>query len=288
MNTVQTYNWWGSGNNEPPDNLKTKRQLQEMGLRGVKAVGVIHCQEYNCFLYDSSNPESAVPKRKPTSKQLEVLAANREKQKRKRDYSLWYENYGFIERDRVRAVKWAKEILSKGDWTILDTETTGLDEAEIVEIAIIDHQGETLLNTLVKPTIPIPAQASAIHGISDEMVKNAPSFPEVFTLLHSALEGKQVLIYNADFDIGVLGYCRKLHKLEPPLGLTRRTMCIMQWYSQWCGDWSSYHESYRWQKLDGGHRALGDCEAARSRIQGMAEDEVEIIYPKGIYPPREI
>lgn len=282
---IQTYNWWGSGDNEPPSELKTKRQLQEMGLRPVKAIGVIHCQEYDCFLYDPTNPESAAPKRKSSQKQLEVLAANREKQKRKRDYENWYSNYGFIECDRIQAVRWAKETLNQDNWAILDTETTGLGDAEVVEIAIIDLQSNTLLDTLIKPTIPIPAEATAIHGITNEMVKDAPSFPDVFLQISSVLESKQVLIYNASFDIGVLGYCRKLNGLAPPLGLTKRSECIMEWFSQWCGDWNSYYESYRWQPLNGGHRALGDCKAALECIQEMAKDSLEIVCPEDIYPP---
>lgn len=285
MDKIQTYSWWGSGDNEPPPLLKTKRQIQEMGLRPVKAVGVIHCREYDCLLYDPSNSESAVPKRKASPKQLEVLAKNREKQKRKYAYEHWYKEVGFIERDRVRAVKWAKEILDQDNWTILDTETTGLGDAEIIEIAIIDHQARTLLNTLVKPTILIPAEATAIHGISDEMIQNAPSFPDVFTQLCDVLEDKQVLIYNADFDIGILHYCRKLHKLDEQLNLDERSHCIMEWFSQWCGNYSSYWENYRWQPLNGGHRALGDCKAALECIQAMAEDSLEIKCPQGIYPP---
>lgn len=282
---IKTYNWWGSGHNEPPSELKTKRQLQEMELRPVKAIGVIHCQKYDCLLYDHTNPESVAPKRKPSQKQLEVLALNREKQKRKYAYEDWYKEGGFIERDRVRAVKWAKEILDQDNWTILDTETTGLGDAEVVEIAIIDHQSNTLLDTLIKPTISIPTEATAVHGITNEMVKDAPSFPDVFLQISSVLEGRQVLIYNSDFDISILHYCRKLHKLEELLNLDARSQCIIEWFSQWCGNWSSYWKSYRWQPLHGGHRALGDCKAALECIQEMAEDSPEILFPKGIYPP---
>ena len=60
---------------------------------------------------------------------------------------------------------------------ILDTETTGLyDDAEIVEISIIDENGGVLLDTLVKPLKPIPAEATAIHGITNEMVATAPTW----------------------------------------------------------------------------------------------------------------
>ena len=61
---------------------------------------------------------------------------------------------------------------------ILDAETTGLGEdAEIVEITIIDTTGKPLINTLVKPSTPIPAEATAIHGITNEMVRHAPTWP---------------------------------------------------------------------------------------------------------------
>ena len=78
---------------------------------------------------------------------------------------------GFIERDRVRAVKWAREqLLAPNEWLILDTETTGFDNAEIVKIVVIDPLGEALLNTLVQPAISIPAEVTEIHGITDEYV----------------------------------------------------------------------------------------------------------------------
>jgi DNA polymerase III alpha subunit (gram-positive type) len=90
------------------------------------------------------------------------------KTKIKRDYRKWYREFGFIERDRVHAVKWARQQLALDNWVILDTETTGLYDAEIVEIAVVDPLGEALLNTLVKPTIPIPTEVIEIHGITDE------------------------------------------------------------------------------------------------------------------------
>lgn len=94
------YCWWGSSN-EPPEHLKTKKQLSELGLAPLKAVGVIETRKYDVLLYDTNNPECCRPKRKPTQKQLETLAANRLKAQIKRDYWEWYREVGFIERDRV-------------------------------------------------------------------------------------------------------------------------------------------------------------------------------------------
>ncbi|ECI8050226.1 hypothetical protein E4470_21395 [Salmonella enterica subsp. enterica] len=57
------------------------------------------------------------------------------------------------------------------DYLIIDTETTGLDNnAEIIEIAIINMHGDVLLNSLVKPTCSIPTAVTKINNITDEMV----------------------------------------------------------------------------------------------------------------------
>lgn len=272
MTNLPEYKWWGKSN-EPPPHLKTKKQLAELGLAPLKAVGIIKAEKYDVLLYNPDNPESCRPKRKPTEKQLETLAANREKARIKREYNDWYHSREWlIEQDRVAAVRWAKDELSRDDWVIFDTETTGLHNAEIVEIAVINPLGETLLSTLVKPTIPIPVDVVAIHGISDEMVANAPSFPKIYPQIVQALEGKRVFIYNAAFDIKILDYCRKLHNLKS-FDLSKRYECVMEWYAQWQGDWSDYHEGYRWYPLHGEHRALGDCLAALERIKSIAADD---------------
>lgn len=267
------YSWWGNPN-EPPEHLKTKKQLGELGLSPLKPIGVIETQKYDVLLYDPSNPACCRPKRKPSSKQLETLAANRLKAKIKRDYQEWYREVGFIEKDRVNAVQWAREQLALNDWVILDTETTGLHGAEIVEIAIVDPLGEPLLNTLIKPTIPIPSEAREIHGITDEMVADVPNFPEVYPRIAEVLQDKRILIYNASFDIGILNYCCELHKL-PILKVKKRSDCLMERAAQWHGDWSNYYQNYRYFPLPGGnHRALGDCLAALDLLDKMAADSI--------------
>ncbi|EJO6804392.1 3'-5' exonuclease, partial [Salmonella enterica] len=84
----------------------------------------------------------------------------------------------------------------------IDTETTGLgDDAEIVEICIIDSHGFILLNTLVKPTKPIPDEAIAIHGITNEMVAYAPAWTDICGAVEELIRRFGFVIYNADYDL---------------------------------------------------------------------------------------
>lgn len=169
--------------------------------------------------------------------------------------------------DRLAAEQWAQGLLQRDDWCILDTETTGLKAAEICQIAIIDGQGKTLLDSLVKPTKRIGRGATQIHEITNAMVADAPTFPEVYPGIRAAIEDKTVVIYNARFDRGVISHCCKIHKL--PLILTNTT-CAMLFYSAWVGSRRSSGD-YRWQKLPGGdHTALGDCRATLNVIKKMA------------------
>ena len=158
---------------------------------------------------------------------------------------------------------------------ILDTETTGLHgNAEIVQIGIIDLSGAVLLDTLVKPTRPISRDASAIHGITDAKVADAPTFADLAPQLRELLSGVTVVIYNAAFDERMLEQSAQAHQLtyEVPIFAGEYT-CAMEPYSTWCGDWSSYHGSYRWQRLPGGdHSALGDCRACLAVLKRMAGD----------------
>lgn len=278
------YSWWG-GVNEPPPHLKTKKQLAELGLKPVYPVGVIRTKKYNCYLYDPGDINSAAPKRECSPSQRQVLREARRKAREKKEWKHWEDNYSEIEIDRAFAVRWARKILASPDkCVILDTETTGLGNAEIVEIAIVDLGGNRLLDTLVKPSIPIPQEVTAIHGIDDAAVAHSQPFPAVYQQIADAVNGKTVLVYNLAFDSRILKYCCHLHQL-PVINLSRQGDCIMHWYSQWVGDYSDYWRDYQWQPLGGGHRAAGDCLAALRVIERMASDSPDVAYPPE-YPDR--
>ncbi len=92
----------------------------------------------------------------------------------------------------------------------IDLETTGvnLGTDRIVEIAIVKilpDGSKSIKRKLINPGIPIPKQASDVHGITDDMVKDAPSFKQVAQELKQMLDGCDLAGYNSNrFDIPLL------------------------------------------------------------------------------------
>ena len=92
----------------------------------------------------------------------------------------------------------------------IDLETTGVDRENdrIVEIAVCKYMPDgkrQRKSRRVNPTIPIPAGASEVHGITDEMVANEPTFNKIAKGLLDMLEGCDVAGFNSNnFDIPLL------------------------------------------------------------------------------------
>lgn len=97
----------------------------------------------------------------------------------------------------------------------LDLEKTGLDQEtdEILEIAILDHNENILLDSLVKPLFKSRwPEAQKINGITPEMVKDTPFIPDLWSKIINAVEGRDVYIWNASFDAVFLGCCLEYAK----------------------------------------------------------------------------
>lgn len=181
---------------------------------------------------------------------------------------------------RQQAIQWAKEIVSGGNAVIIDTETSGLgDDAEIVDIGVVGIDGTVYLDCLVKPTRPIPPGATAVHGITDEMVADADRFPVVYQRLREALTTDQIVVYNLAYDLKVINANCRANDL-PEFHMSSGWDCAMLAFSEYDGTVGKYG-SLKWHKLDfaaktfgiepGGHRALADADTTRKVILAMAE-----------------
>lgn len=263
-NNLIEYEWWGKMN-EPPEHFKTRKQLSELGLSPCAPRAIIKTKKYDVLLYDITDNNSVRAKRKISEQQRRALEKGRKKQAMLRELPR--------QQDYNKSVIWAKEIWEK-DFVILDTETTGLFSARIVEIAVINKHKTPLLNTLINPEIPIPNNVTAIHGIDDSQVKSAPTFKEIYPQLKDVLAGKKVIIYNAKFDLNILKHCCKVYQLSP---LTIDYDCLMLQYAIYYGEY--YGRDYQWQKLEGNHRTYGDCCTALDLLMEMRDSEPSAPYP---------
>ena len=154
---------------------------------------------------------------------------------------------------------------------VLDTETTGLDPRrdELLQISVLDADtGATVLNTYVRPiwTLEWP-QAQHINGITPEMVADAPTMAELqFTLRAIVDAASEVIGYNTSFDLSFL----------EPYGIIPdgEVVDVMTNFAPIYGEWSEYHDDYKWQSLstcaayfgydwgeDKVHDSLADCKA---------------------------
>lgn len=291
-NTIAIYLRW----EDVPANLKTKSSLKQMGLkpkRGQQPAGIKTHWDYKIPDYNLYDVAEAVPNTVSDKQRAAIAKAQEESLKKRTCIECgWVEELGRNYRnkphvsgglcpncreqakhleDHNSAIEWAKTILLMPNVLILDTETSDLD-GEIIELAVINLQGETVFNSRFNPVLPISEGARAVHGISAEMVADSPRFAVcVGDVLNLLAKAELVLIYNAAFDVARIRQTCQLHGIDMP---KIKTNCLMEWYAQYCGQWSNYHQSYKWQPLNGGHDALGDCLAALACLKEMAGQDV--------------
>ena len=112
------------------------------------------------------------------------------------------------------------EVPAPAAYAVFDCETTGtapeLDEIVSFAVVRLDAAGvETArLVTLVRPTRPIPAEATALHGIGDEDVATAPPFGEIARKLLELLDGAVFVAHNVPFDLAMLKYAFALTGID--------------------------------------------------------------------------
>jgi DNA polymerase-3 subunit epsilon len=165
---------------------------------------------------------------------------------------------------------------------VFDLEATGLNLAidRIVEISVmkIHPNGDEESKTRrINPGIPIPAESSAIHGITDEDVKDCPQFKEIARSLAAYIEGCDFVGYNLlKYDIPLLAeeflragldinfHKRKIidvqnifHKME------QRTLVAA--YKFYCN-----------KTLDNAHHAEADTQATYEILQSQLERYPEL------------
>ncbi|MGA2322266.1 MAG: 3'-5' exonuclease [Sedimentisphaerales bacterium] len=175
--------------------------------------------------------------------------------------------------DQRDAIDWARNIFdNKSRYVILDTETTGLGKNdEIIQIGIIDINGNTLLNQNIRPQKKksISRDATDVHGLTMTELVNCPTFSELKDIMNRSIGLKDIIAYNAEFDLRLYKQSYQISGGFFPKG---NWHCAMLEYARFIGEWDDYHGNYRWHKLKGlDHTAVGDCLATLAIIRQMVQ-----------------
>lgn len=163
-------------------------------------------------------------------------------------------------------------------YAIVDIETTGSSAAQgkITEIAILIHDGKRVVDefqTLLNPESYIPSNITALTGISNEMVEDAPRFFEVAKEIHQILEGNIFVAHNVNFDYSFikkefqeLGGNFNLPKLCT-VRLSRKVFPGLKSYSlgRLCDYFNIANEAR--------HRAMGDARATAELMDLILQNE---------------
>ncbi len=194
---------------------------------------------------------------------------------------------------KVRAQGVAAEVDAATPWleapiAFLDVETTGRDPLKdrVIELGIVIGTFATLDNLtrhawLIQPGVPVSAESSAVHGITDKDLVGKPSFQEIAPQILQALEGCVPAAYNADFDKSFL--LAELDRAgvrpdKPPPALRRDIV--------WLDPLTFARELYKEEdsralgemaarlgiQLENAHRATDDAEAALRVLYAFAKD----------------
>ncbi|AJY38187.1 3'-5' exonuclease (plasmid) [Burkholderia humptydooensis] len=270
-----------------PAALQTKTELQRARRKLVdgQAPVAYYWQGHAWIaLYD---PASTVPMRAaraPSEAQEAALAAGRALAGTRpcqicgaRTAIEWLDRYGYCDACLVHVARQERDNAARvmhvtanawlaADPLFIDTETTGLDfQAEIVEIAILDRAGALLLDTLVKPAMPIPADATAIHGITDAHVAGAPGWASVGPQVAELLAGRLWIAHHAAFDERLLLQTSRRHAVKVP---TFRLGCTIELLGDWAG---------RRLSLADAATMLGAAPTTRHRARADAEQCRQIV-----------
>ena len=163
------------------------------------------------------------------------------------------------------------------DLVFLDIETTGSTPSidRITEVALIKiEQGKKTVvwQTLVNPETFVPGQITGLTGISNDMVKNAPTFKQIAGDLYSYLEGMVLTAHNCRFDYGFLK--AEFQRLGGTLRL--QTLCTVKLSRRLYPNLSGHSLDAIIKRFNlstnARHRAMGDTQLMLDFLEAAKQD----------------
>ncbi|WP_293742322.1 exonuclease domain-containing protein [uncultured Pedobacter sp.] len=165
-------------------------------------------------------------------------------------------------------------------YAVVDIETTGGHASAngITEVAINIHDGNEIVEsytTLINPRQPIPAHITALTGIDDDMLMDAPAFDEVALQIYQLLTNKVFVAHNVNFDYSFL----KHHLAVSGYDLQCKKLCTVRLSRKLIPGKSSYSLGKLCTALQipiqNRHRAAGDADATSILFNLLLEYDQE-------------
>ena len=173
-------------------------------------------------------------------------------------------------------------LLLKKPLAFIDLETTGINLGtdRIVEIAVVKiltDGARSVKRKIINPEMPIPKGASDVHGITDEMVKDAPTFKQVAQELKQMLDGCDFAGYNSNrFDIPLL--MEEFLRAEVDFDMKNRKLLDVQniFHKMEPRTLSAAYKFYCNKSLEGAHSAEVDASATFEILEAQLERYKEL------------
>jgi DNA polymerase-3 subunit epsilon len=174
------------------------------------------------------------------------------------------------------------------DLVVFDIESTGLSTSKdrIVQLAIIKYfaDGREPIERcrLVNPEMPIPVEASEIHGITDEMVKDQPTFKSIAKALYGIIGDADLCGFNINrFDVPML--MEEFARAGVEFDMTdRKTIDVWKIFQKMeARDLKSAYKFYCKKDLEGAHDAMNDVKATIEVLESQLDMYQGVNYDDG-------
>lgn len=182
------------------------------------------------------------------------------------------------------------------DLIFFDVETTGLHviRDRIIQLAMIKYKKSGAvedLNLLINPGVPISEEAYQVHGISNEMLKNKPTFLQVAPKIFEFMKGADLAGYNSNrFDVPIL--MEEMSRCNLDLEIDNRRLVDVQriFYRMEPRNLRAAYQFYCNKEIENAHDAMADIKATVEVLLGMLDKykDSDLINDDGMVDSRPI
>ncbi len=164
----------------------------------------------------------------------------------------------------------------------VDVETTGKNAGtdRIVSMSVIKYfpsiENPEIYNWLINPQIKIPAEATAVHEITNKMVKHKPTFVNLADVLHNCFKGCDMIVYNKWFDPVIIAEEFARAGIEYPTQETKIIDVMKIFFKKEERTLSAALKFYCNKEMEGAHDASNDIKATIEVFNAQLEKYTDL------------